>query len=98
MVEDIQETRQAIAALLAKDGYCVNAAQGEEDAIERARWNPPDLVLISLGGTSHQVVTIARRIRTKARLRRKAETVALFFLSLRSKPPVRIVARSRFSA
>jgi DNA-binding response OmpR family regulator len=68
VVEDVQETRDAIESLLTRDGYYVDPAQSEGDAVERGRWNRPDLILVSLGGLPDEVISIACRIRVKAGL------------------------------
>ena len=51
IVEDAQETRDAIEKLLKRDGYRVDAARDEQDAVERIQRNHPDLILVSLPGT-----------------------------------------------
>jgi CheY-like chemotaxis protein len=68
VVEDVQETRDAIEELLKRDGYCVIPARDEDEAVERARCNHPDLILISLGGSSDRVVNAGRKLRAKAEL------------------------------
>ena len=66
VVEDIQETREGIEKLLMADGYRVASAKDEEDGIESAQQQRPDLILVSLGGLSHEVIASARRIRESA--------------------------------
>jgi CheY-like chemotaxis protein len=68
VVEDVQETRDAIEALLKNSGYDVEPARDEKEAVERAAWNSPDLVLISLGGSPDQVLNTAYIIRARAGL------------------------------
>jgi CheY-like chemotaxis protein len=75
VVEDVQETRDAIEKLLKRDGYCVIPARNEDEAVERARSNSPDLILISLGGTSDRVVSAARKIRARADLTHRTPVV-----------------------
>jgi len=75
VVEDVQETREIIEKLLNRDGYCVMPARDEDEAVERARSNPPDLILISLGGTSDRVVSAARKIRARADLTHRTPVV-----------------------
>ena len=41
VVEDVEETRDGIEKLLKADGYRVNPARDEDDAIERAKREPP---------------------------------------------------------
>jgi CheY-like chemotaxis protein len=68
VVDDIEETRDGIEKLLEVDGYRVEAARHERDAIERAQQKHPDLILISLGGPPLDVLTTARHIRDFAGL------------------------------
>jgi len=66
VVEDVQETRDAIEALLNSSGYNVDQARNEEEAVERAASTHPNLILISLGGPADQVLDTARSIRARA--------------------------------
>ena len=66
VVEDIQETREGIERLLMADGYRVAAARDEQDGIESARRERPDLILVSLAGLPRDVIVSARRIREDA--------------------------------
>jgi DNA-binding response OmpR family regulator len=68
IVEDAQEMRDAIEALLRRDGYWVCPARNEDDAVARIHANPPDLILISLGGTTEHLLSTARRIRDRSGL------------------------------
>ena len=68
IVEDAQETRDSIKVLLKRDGYCVDAVRDEEEAVERIQHNSPNLILISLAGTTEQVVSTAKRIRSRGGL------------------------------
>ena len=68
VVEDVQETRDAIEGLLERDGYSVDQARDEDDAVRRVLSNRPDLILVSLGGTVDEVVGVARRIRRRGGL------------------------------
>jgi CheY-like chemotaxis protein len=68
VVEDVQETRDAIEALLERDGYSVDQARDEDDAVRRVLSNRPDLILVSLGGTADELVRAARRIRRRGGL------------------------------
>jgi DNA-binding response OmpR family regulator len=68
VVEDVQETRDAIEALLKRDGYWVDPARNEHDAVEKIRVNSPDVILISLGGTTEHVLSTARGIRERSGL------------------------------
>ena len=75
IVEDIEETRDGIEKLLTSDGYRIEAARSEQDAVENARRNSPDLILVSLGGQPREVITAARNIRRHAGLRENVPVV-----------------------
>src|SRR5437762_5469135 len=66
VVEDVHETLDGIEKLLKVDGYRVALARDEQDAIEGARREPPDLILVSLAGLAREVIVTARRIRERA--------------------------------
>jgi len=66
VVEDVQETREGIEKLLLVDGYRVALARDEQDGIESARRQRPDLILVSLAGVPREVILSARRIRESA--------------------------------
>jgi CheY-like chemotaxis protein len=68
VVEDVEETRDGIEALLIARGYRVAAARDEEDAVRIARREPPNLLLVSLAGTAAAVIGTALRIKQRARL------------------------------
>lgn len=67
VVEDVHETRDGIEKLLLADGYRVAVARDERDAIESARRQCPDLILVSLAGLPRDVIFAARRIRERAK-------------------------------
>jgi CheY-like chemotaxis protein len=68
VADDVEETRDAVDRLLTADGYRVDPARGESDAVERAGRQRPDLILVSLGGPSGDRIAVAQRIRWKAGL------------------------------
>lgn len=68
ILEDIEETRDGIEKLLTSDGYRIVAARSEQDAVENALRNNPDLILVSLGGSSRDVIKAARNVRERAAL------------------------------
>ena len=68
VVEDVNETRDGIEKLLMADGYLVTLARDEKDAIESAQRKRPNLILVSVAGLPHEVVTTARNIRELAGL------------------------------
>lgn len=75
VVEDIYETRDGIEKLLQADGYFVTLARNEKEAIESAQREPPNLILVSVAGLPHEVVTGAHRIRELAALGEKVPVV-----------------------
>lgn len=68
VVEDIYETRDGIEKLLQADGYLVTLARNKREAIVSAQREPPNLILVSVAGLPHEVVTAARQIRELAAL------------------------------
>ena len=68
VVEDVEETRDGIEKLLKADGYLVDPARDEEDAVVRAKRQHPDLILTSPGSPGIDVIAAARRIRRRAKL------------------------------
>jgi two-component system alkaline phosphatase synthesis response regulator PhoP len=68
VVDDVEETLDGIEALLKHDGYRVYAARDEQDATNKARFNSPDLMLVSLDGEIADVIAAANRIRERAAL------------------------------
>ncbi len=67
-VHDVEETRDGIEKLLTADGYRVDAARNEDDAVAKARRQRPDLILVSLAGRPVDVLLAAARIRQRAGL------------------------------
>jgi DNA-binding response OmpR family regulator len=72
VVEDVEETRDGIEKLLVADGYRVEPARGEEDAVAKAMRQAPDLILVSPGSSPANIIALARRIRDQAALSDKA--------------------------
>jgi CheY-like chemotaxis protein len=68
VVEDVEETRHGMERLLAASGYQVSTARDEEEAVLKASFQRPDLILISLGLNPIRLVATARRIRERAGL------------------------------
>jgi CheY-like chemotaxis protein len=66
VVEDVHETRDGIEKLLLVDGYRVALARDEQDGIESAQRQRPNLILVSLAGSPREVIVSARRIRESA--------------------------------
>ncbi len=68
VVDDVEETLYGIKALLEHDGYRVNAARDERDAVDKALLHSPDLILVSLDGEITDVIAAAKGIRRRAAL------------------------------
>jgi CheY-like chemotaxis protein len=75
VVEDVHETRDGIEKLLKADGYRVAVARDEQDAIESARRQHPDLILMSLAGLPREVILAAHRIRELGKVGEKVPVV-----------------------
>jgi CheY-like chemotaxis protein len=75
VVEDVEEIRDGIEKLLSVDGYRVQTARGERDAVECAGGKYPDLILVGLGEPPREVIETARRIRERAKLDEKVPIV-----------------------
>ncbi len=63
VVEDVEETRDGIERLLKADGYLVDPARDEEDAVVRAKRARPHLILLSVGAPVADTILTASRIR-----------------------------------
>lgn len=83
VVEDVHETRDGIEKLLHADGYRVAVARDEGDAVESARREPPDLILVSLAGSLGEVIFIARRIRERSGIADDTPVVAFCIEEIR---------------
>ena len=66
VVEDVHETSEGIERLLKADGYRVALSKDEPGAIQSAQLTQPDLILVSLTGSSGEILTTVRRIREQA--------------------------------
>jgi DNA-binding response OmpR family regulator len=76
---DHEYLREGIHALLGADGYLIYPAGKEEEAIDVARRNPPDLILVSLDQPGDKVAASARRVRVRAGL---GENVPIVMFSI----------------
>lgn len=75
VVEEIHETRHGIERLLKADGYSVALSKDESDTIQSVQRARPDLILVSLAGSSGEVLASARRIREEP----EAEEIPIVF-------------------
>lgn len=65
VVEDEPSTREGMAELLERDGYQVITAADEREALESARRHTPDLILVELGGTVRELLSVGERVRAE---------------------------------
>jgi len=75
VVNDVEETRDGLEKLLTADGYDVDPARTEHDAVRKARADPPDVILISLRGGRSEWIAAATRIREDANLKENTPVV-----------------------
>jgi CheY-like chemotaxis protein len=68
VANDVEETRDGIEKLLTADGYRIDLARSEEDAVDRVRRHRPDLILVSLPGSPGELIATAARIRQRGGL------------------------------
>ena len=68
VVERDEETRDGIERLLAADGYRIEPARNEDDAVARASRCCPDLILVTVAGSPDAAVGTAVRIRRRAEI------------------------------
>lgn len=66
VVENVDETRAGIDTLLKADGYRVALASAEREAINIARLERPDLILVSGSGLPDNVLVKATHVRKEA--------------------------------
>src|SRR5215207_7474317 len=75
VVEDVHETSEGIERLLKADGYRVALSKDEPGAIQSAQLTQPDLILVSLTGSSGEILTTVRRIREQAAVEEQVPVV-----------------------
>ena len=66
VLNDIEETRDGIEELLNADGYRVDPARSEQEAVLKSKRERPDLILVA--GSGIGVMAVACRIRERAEL------------------------------
>jgi len=89
VVNDVEETRDCTEKLLLTDGYRVDPARNEDDAVDRINRRRPDLILVSLAGSPVDVIVAVARIRERARLT-KDVPVVVFCLPIEESAEVAI--------
>ena len=82
LVHDVEETRDGIEKLLKVDGYRVDSARYEDDAVATALRTSPNLILVNLGGLPAEVIAAARRIREGAQLSEELPVVIFCIASV----------------
>lgn len=75
MVGNVEGASAGIKQLLEMDGYRVVITATEQEAVEIARRERPDLLLIDLGQPPLDTVAVARRIRRRSGLSRDVPVV-----------------------
>ena len=75
VVNDVEETRDCAEKLLVADGYRVDPARNEDDAVDRIKRRRPDLILVSLAGSPVDVIVSVARIRERAGLSKDVPVV-----------------------
>ena len=68
VVNDVEATRQGIKEMLTDDGYQIETAEDEHNAVNEASCRHFDLLLVSLEGETEEVIESVRRIREDADL------------------------------
>ena len=63
VVDNVEESRDGIQRLLVSDGYIVQTARSESEAITLAAPRSPQLILMNLGSPPHEGVASARHMR-----------------------------------
>lgn len=76
IVEDEPSTREGMAELLERDGYRVITAADEREALESVRLEPPDLILVELGITVRESLSVGERVRAEAETESEIPIVA----------------------
>jgi DNA-binding response OmpR family regulator len=82
VVADHEYLRDGIKALLESDGHRINPARNEEDAIDIAKRDRPDLILVSLDKSGDEVAASARRVRLRAGLSESVPIVMFCILTV----------------
>lgn len=78
VLEDVHETRDGIEKLLTADGYRVAPARDELDTIESAQHTQPDLILVSLTGSTGEVLVMVHRLRERMAVRDQIPVVVFY--------------------
>lgn len=68
LLNDEEQVLDLMQCLLEKDGYRVDAARSERQAVECAGRRPPQLLLLHLSGSAETVIAASRRIREDGNL------------------------------
>lgn len=83
VLADDEEIRDGIQALLESDGYRICAERSEEDAVDTAIRDKPDLILVTLNQSADRIKATARRVRTHARLNERVPIVMFSISTIR---------------
>ena len=63
IVDDNVDAADTLADLLRLDGYAADVSYAEEDALDRARASPPDVVILDIGMPERGGLVLARQLR-----------------------------------
>lgn len=75
IVEADEGLRDGIKGLLTTDGYHIATAKDEQDAVNIARRQRPDLILVCLGEPPPDLISLAVRIRERAEINNEVPVV-----------------------
>jgi DNA-binding response OmpR family regulator len=69
IVEADDGLRGGLKDLLTRDGFRIATAKDEQDAVNKARHRPPDLILVCLGEPPPDLISAVVRIRERAEIK-----------------------------
>lgn len=75
IVEADEKLRDGMKDLLTVDGYRIATAKDDEDAVDTARREPPDLILVCLGEPPPDFISAVVRIRERAEINNEVPIV-----------------------
>jgi DNA-binding response OmpR family regulator len=75
IVEADDGLRAGLEDLLTTDGYCIATAKDEQDAVNTARRESPDLILVCLSEPPPDLVSAVARIRERAEINNEVPIV-----------------------
>jgi len=82
VVADHEYLRDGIKALLEASGHRIKPARNEDDAVDTAMRDRPDLILVSLDQSGDDIAATARRVRVRAGLSENVPIVMFCILTV----------------